>query len=50
MLCRCGKMECLNIYRGDDISKRNGENFYVNIEGFEFEEGFLKKIEVKKNS
>jgi heat shock protein HslJ len=43
-----GKMECLNIYRGDDISKAKWENFYVNIEGFEFEEGFLKKIEVKE--
>jgi len=48
--CTAGaaKMLCLNIYRGEDINNPKWENFYVNIEGFEFEEGFLKKIEVKE--
>jgi heat shock protein HslJ len=41
------KMKCLNIYKGKDINNPTWENFYPNIEGFEFEEGYLKKIEVK---
>ncbi|UWX55771.1 META domain-containing protein [Maribacter litopenaei] len=43
-----GKMQCLNIYRGEDINNPNWENFYASIKGFEFEEGYLQKIEVKE--
>ncbi|MCB0516393.1 MAG: META domain-containing protein [Chitinophagales bacterium] len=43
-----GKMECLNVYKGNDINNPQWENFYAPIEGFNFEEGFLKKIEVKE--
>ncbi|GEQ85417.1 hypothetical protein ULMS_09250 [Patiriisocius marinistellae] len=42
-----GKMQCLKVYKGEDINNPKWENFYAGIEGFEFEEGFLKKIEVK---
>ena len=41
------KMNCLNIHKNEDINNPTWENHYSNIEGFEFEAGFLKKIEVK---
>lgn len=43
-----GKMMCLNIHRGEDLSNPDWETFYAPIEGFVFEEGFLKKIVVKE--
>lgn len=43
-----GKTECLNVYKGEDLKKQNWENMYASIEGFEFEEGYMKKIEVSK--
>lgn len=43
-----GKMDCLNVYEGDDLSNANWEVFYSSIEGFEFEEGYLQKIEIEK--
>lgn len=43
-----GKMMCLNIHRGEDLSNADWEIFYAPIEGFVFEEGFLKKIAVKE--
>lgn len=43
-----GTMNCLNVYKGQDLSDAVWENFYSNIEGFEFEEGFLQKIEVEE--
>lgn len=45
-----GKQLCLNVQRGENIDKAASENFYAPIEGFLFEEGFLKKIEVKETS
>ncbi len=43
-----GKMNCLNVHKGKDLSDSNWEHFYANIEGFEFEEGYMKKIKVKE--
>ena len=43
-----GKMQVLNIHRGEDISNPNWENFYAPIDGFEFEEGYLQKISVRE--
>lgn len=43
-----GKMQCLTIHRGENLDDATWENFYSNIEGFEFEEGMFKKIEVKE--
>lgn len=45
-----GKLECLNIYRGGNLEAATWENFYAGIEGFAFEEGFLKKVKVKKET
>ncbi len=43
-----GKMKCLSIHKGEDLKNPNWENFYAPIEGFEFEEGYLQKIEVEE--
>lgn len=42
-----GKMETLNVSRNSDPEELAWENFYSPIEGFSFEEGYLKKIKVK---
>lgn len=42
-----GKMKCLKVHRGKNIENANWENFYAPIQGFQFEEGYLKKIEVR---
>jgi len=42
------KMNCLIINKQNNLNKPNWENFYANIEGFEFEEGIIKKIEVNE--
>ncbi len=43
-----GKMQCLYVYKGETLDDANWENFYAKIEGFEFEEGFMKKLEIKE--
>lgn len=43
-----GKMETLNIHKGDNLDKGEWENFYAPIQGFQFDEGFMQKIEVKE--
>ncbi|QQR97374.1 MAG: META domain-containing protein [Sphingobacteriales bacterium] len=43
-----GKMQVLNIHKGENLDNQKWENFYSPIEGFNFEEGYLKKIEVKE--
>ncbi|MBR9923312.1 MAG: META domain-containing protein [Bacteroidetes bacterium] len=43
-----GKMQVLNVHRGEDLANPNWENFYAPIKGFEFEEGYLQKIEVSE--
>ncbi len=42
------KMKCLQIHKGENLSNANWENFYSSIDGFEFEEGYLQKIEVEE--
>ncbi|CAM1339275.1 META domain-containing protein [Tenacibaculum aestuarii] len=42
-----GKMNCLNVYKGNNIAEATWELFYAPIEGFIFEEGTLQKIKVK---
>ncbi|MEI6865436.1 META domain-containing protein [Flavicella sp.] len=43
-----GEKLCLKIHKGKTLDNVTWEYFYSNIEGFEFEEGFLKKVEVKE--
>lgn len=43
-----GKMQVLNIHRGENLDNPQWEYFYANIDGFQFEEGYLQKIEVKE--
>ena len=43
-----GKMQCLQVYTGADLENAEWEYLYASIDGFNFEEGYLKKIEVKK--
>tara|TARA_B100000809_G_C15053464_1_gene499779 strand:+ start:201 stop:1223 length:1023 start_codon:yes stop_codon:yes gene_type:complete len=43
-----GKMQCLNVQKSEHFDNANWENFYDKIVGFEFEEGYLQKIEVKE--
>lgn len=43
-----GKMECLNVHKGENLENVTWENFYAKIEGFEFEEGMMKKLEIRE--
>lgn len=43
-----GKTTCLQVFKNDKLENPTWENFYAPIQGFEFEEGYLKKIEVKQ--
>ncbi|MEG0762092.1 MAG: DUF4377 domain-containing protein [Chryseobacterium sp.] len=43
-----GPMEVYQIYRGDDLKNAKWENFYAPINGFQFKQGVLQKIEVKE--
>ncbi|WP_107038451.1 META domain-containing protein [Brumimicrobium mesophilum] len=43
-----GMRKCLNVFEGEDLKDENWKNMYAGIQGFEFEEGVMKKIEVKK--
>lgn len=43
-----GTRQVLRIHRGGELDDPQWENFYAPIEGFEFEEGYLQKIEVKE--
>lgn len=42
------KMQCLQVYRGENLNNASWKNFYSSIEGFKFEVGYLQKIEVKE--
>jgi heat shock protein HslJ len=42
-----GKGECLLVTTDADLAEAKWQNFYTNIEGFNFEPGLLQKIEVK---
>jgi heat shock protein HslJ len=41
-----GKMNCLQVNKSDSFDNASWELFYTSIEGFEFKEGMLQKIEV----
>ena len=41
-------MQCLQVYKGDNLNKAQWEAFCAPIEGFTFEEGYFKKIEVSE--
>ena len=41
-----GNTNCLFISKTDNLQQENWELFYSAIEGFEFEEGFIKKVKV----
>ncbi|MCB9034237.1 MAG: META domain-containing protein [Chitinophagales bacterium] len=43
-----GKTTCLNVSKSDNLEDAKWETFYAPIEGFTFEEGYLKKIKVKE--
>lgn len=43
-----GKMQCLQIQESETFKPNGWKNFYGNIEGFEFEPGYIYKISVKK--
>lgn len=43
-----GKMQALQVHRGENLRDVKWEYFYAPIEGFEFEEGYLQKITVKE--
>lgn len=43
-----GKSECLNVFRGEELKNEKWENMHTSIEGLEFEEGYMKKVEVTK--
>lgn len=42
-----GKMMCLIVSKNKDLSKAKWQPIYEGIEGFNFEEGYLQKIQVK---
>lgn len=42
-----GKSECMLISKTKDLSNPNWQLFYSNIDGFNFEEGYLQQLEVK---
>ncbi|PWH85171.1 META domain-containing protein [Brumimicrobium oceani] len=43
-----GKSKCLKVYNGEDLENQKWENMFASIEGFEYEAGYMKKIEVNK--
>ena len=42
-----GKGECLLVTTDADLAEAKWQNFYTNIEGFNFEPGLMQKLEVK---
>jgi len=43
-----GEMQCLQIQKGNEMVEGNWENFFGNIEGFEYTPGYIYKIVVKE--
>jgi heat shock protein HslJ len=41
-------MKCLQIQKGKSVEKGKWQNFYANIEGFDFEPGYIFKLSVKE--
>jgi len=44
-----GKMNCLQVKRGEDFETLRWESFYSNIEGFEYQPGYIYKIKVNES-
>ncbi len=44
------KTTCLNVIKGEKLNEEKWEKMSENIDGFSFEEGIMKKIEVKKSN
>ncbi len=45
-----GQKDCYRVYEGEDLNEAEWQNFENPIEGFEFEPGYFKKIQVKVKS
>lgn len=45
-----GPRTCLLVQKGKEIVDGEWKNFYANIEGFEYEPGYIYKLEVKEDS
>lgn len=43
-----GKMQCLQTQESETLKLNDWKNFYGNIEGFEYEPGYIYKLSVKK--
>lgn len=43
-----GRMQCLQVYRGDDPATAEWEYFYQEIKGFNFEPGYFQRLEVNE--
>lgn len=43
-----GKMQCLQTQESETLKPNDWKNFYGNIEGFEYEPGYIYKLSVKK--
>lgn len=43
-----GKMNCLQIKRGEDFDALRWESFYSNIKGFDYQPGYIYKIKVNE--
>ena len=42
------EMECLEVFQGKNLKKAQWEFIYNSIQGFEFEQGYLKKVILQK--
>jgi heat shock protein HslJ len=45
-----GKMQCLQIQESETLKPNDWKNFFGNIEGFEYEPGYIYKLSVKKEN
>ncbi|MFV0289279.1 MAG: DUF4377 domain-containing protein [Mangrovibacterium sp.] len=43
-----GPRKCLQVQKGDVLGAQEWQNFYANIEGFEFEPGFIYKLKINE--
>lgn len=42
------EMECLEVFQGKNLKKAQWKTIYSSIQGFEFEQGYLKKVILQK--
>ncbi|MCE4564288.1 META domain-containing protein [Maribellus sp. CM-23] len=43
-----GPMKCLQVQKGKQLNKNEWQNFYTQIEGFEYEPGYVYKLRIKE--